>query len=56
MRRIVKIKHPLYGDLELNVDKVIAVVPKRCQLLFEYYKWDLDFDEFAKVYEIWSKE
>ena len=55
MRRIVKLNHPLYGKVELNIDKVIAVVPEKHQLLFEAVRWDLAPEEFAKVYEVWQR-
>lgn len=55
MRKIVKLNHPLYGKIELNIDKVIAVVPEKHQLLFEAVRWDLKPEEFAKVYEVWQR-
>ena len=53
MDRIVTITHPLYGECELDVDKVIAIVPMKRQLLFEYAIWTLNDDDFYKVSEIW---
>ena len=55
MSNIVKLNHPRYGEVELNVDRVIAVVPKKHQLLFEEVYWPLEPEEFDKVYEVWSK-
>ena len=56
MANIVKLKHPHYGEVELNVDRVIAVVPEKHQLLFEDVYWPLAPEEFAKVYEVWNKQ
>lgn len=56
MANIVKLKHPRYGDIELNVDRVIAVVPESHQLLFEDVYWPLESEEFDKVYEVWNKQ
>lgn len=53
MDRIVTITHPLYGECELDVDKVIAIVPMKRQLLFECAIWTLNVDDFYKVSEIW---
>ncbi len=53
MDRIVTITHPLYGECELDVDKVIAIVPMKKILLFEYAIWKLNDDDFYKVSEIW---
>jgi len=53
MDRIVTITHPQYGECELDVDRVIAIVPKKRQLLFECVIWTLNDDDFCKVSEIW---
>ena len=53
MKNIVKLNHPFYGDMELNVDRVIAVVPKKHQILFERAIWELTEEEFEKVYKAW---
>lgn len=55
MAKIVKLNHSVYGNIELNIDRVIAVVPEKCLLLFERYCWNLEPHEFAKVYEVWNK-
>ena len=55
MAKIVKINHPFYGDVEFNVNRVLAVVPERHELLFESAIWKLEKDEFEKVYDIWNQ-
>ena len=48
------VEHPNYGDVELNVDRVIAVSPEKHILIFEEVLWHLDAENFAKVYEVWK--
>lgn len=56
MNRIVKVaKHNSYMECELDVEKVIALVPNENKLLFEYTFWTLNDEDFKKVSEIWHK-
>ena len=55
MDRIVTITHPQYGECELDVEKVIALIPNKNKLLFEYIFWTLNDDDFKKVSEVWHK-
>jgi len=55
MDRIVTITHPQYGECELDVEKVIALVPNKNKLLFEYIFWTLNDEDFKKVSEVWHK-
>lgn len=51
----IKVKSPDYGYVELNVERVIAVSPYRRMLLFENIYWELDEENFDKVYEVWKR-
>ena len=56
MERIVTVKEQSYGIVELDVDKVIALVADKRMLLFEYAYWVLDKKEdFDKVSTIWHE-
>jgi hypothetical protein len=54
MRKIVEVTHTTYGKTELNVDKVIAVCPKTCRILFDNVYWTLSKADFDKVYKVWK--
>ena len=56
MNRIVRVaKHYPYMECELDVERVIALVPNENKLLFEYTFWTLNDDDFKKVSEVWHK-
>ena len=56
MNRIVRVaKHCPYMECELDVERVIALVPKENKLLFEYTFWTLNDEDFKKVSEVWHK-
>ena len=57
MTKIVKVNvtSPKYGETELNVERVIAVIPSKKRILFEDVYWDLSEEDFKKVYEAWKK-
>ena len=55
MERIVTVKEQSYGIVELDVDKVIALVADKRMLLFEYAYWVLDKEDFDKVSTIWHE-
>lgn len=42
-------------ECELDVERVIALVPKENKLLFEYTFWILNDEDFKKVSEVWHK-
>lgn len=54
MAKIVSVNHKTYGKTELNVERVIAVVPEKNMLLFEDVCWVLIEEDFDKVYEAWK--
>ena len=53
MERIVTVKEPHYGVVELDVEKVIALVPDKNMLLFESVYWKLDKEDFDRVSDVW---
>lgn len=53
--KAVTINVPPYGELELNVERVIAIVPIRRKIIFENYVWDLEPEDFGKVYVAWDE-
>lgn len=57
MNRIVRVaKHnPYLVECELDVERVIALVPSENKLLFEYAVWILNDGDFKKVSEVWHK-
>ncbi len=55
MNKIVSVTHPNYGKCELDVERVIALVPTKNILLFEYTFWILNDEDFKKVSEVWHK-
>lgn len=55
MNRIVKVYIAIYGETELDVSKVIAVVPYKRMLLFENVRWYLNNDDFNNVYKLWTE-
>jgi hypothetical protein len=55
MAKIVSVNHTRYGKTELNVERVIAVVPEKNMLLFEDVYWVLSEEDFDKVYEEWKE-
>ena len=55
MKRVITVTESHYGECELDVEKVIALVPKRSMLLFESTYWKLSDEDFRKVAEIWRE-
>lgn len=55
MNRIILVKEEHYGECELDVDRVIALVPKQKMLLFESVWWKLNQEDFDKVSKLWHK-
>lgn len=55
MSRIVKVAESRYGECELDVERVIALVPAKNMLLFEYAIWRLNDEDFRKVADVWRK-
>ena len=56
---VIDVEFPNYGRVELNIDKVIAVVPSKNMILFDSVYWklnDWDFDRFCKVWSEYCKE
>ena len=52
---IVKVKHDIYGETELNVSRVIAICPKKKWILFEDVYWPLSDEDFKKVADAWRQ-
>ena len=52
----VNVEHPRYGETEVNVERVIAVIPEKRRVLFEDVYWDLDDKNFKKLYQAWKGE
>jgi len=55
MNRIVTVTFDPYGECEVDVERVIALVPNKNKLLFEYAVWTLNDEDFKKVSEVWHK-
>ena len=55
MNRIVKVDEFHYGECELDVERVIALVPKKRMLLFERAYWELKQEDYDRVSEVWHK-
>ena len=55
MNRIITVSELHYGECELDVDRVVALVPRKRMLLFEDTYWLLNQEDFDKVREIWHK-
>jgi hypothetical protein len=53
MKKILKIKDSFYGDTELNIERILALVPNKRQILFEGVAWTLNEDDFNKVSDAW---
>lgn len=56
MAKIVQVHHQVYGEVELNVERVIAVCLDKNWLLFEDCYWPLSESDFNKVYKVWKGE
>ena len=52
----LKVKSPDYGLTELNVERVIAVIPDKRRVLFENVYWDLDKENFEILYDAWKEK
>lgn len=55
MNRIITVTELHYGKCELDASRVIALIPRRRQLLFEDTYWDLNQEDFDRVSELWHK-
>ena len=55
MNRIIKVDEFHYGECELDVERVIALVPKKRMLLFERAYWELKQEDYDRVSEVWHK-
>lgn len=54
MNKIITV-YSQYGICELNVEKIIALVPKDYKILFEFTYWILEPDDFYKVSKLWHE-
>ena len=52
---VVKVKHDIYGETELNVSRVIAICPKKKWILFEDVYWPLSDEDFEKIADAWRQ-
>lgn len=52
----VNVTHPNYGVTEVNVERIIAVIPDKRRVLFEDVYWDLDKENFEVLYKAWKGE
>ena len=52
----VNVTHPNYGVTEVNVERIIAVIPDKRMVLFEDVYWDLDKENFEVLYKAWKGE
>lgn len=55
MKRVVKVSEAHYGECELDVERVIALVPDKRLLLFEGTYWELNQRDYDMVSEVWHK-
>ena len=55
MKKTVLVTEPHYGVCWLDVERVIALVPKKNMIVFEHVTWILSEEDFNKVSEIWHK-
>jgi len=57
MVKIVKVhvSRPNYGYVELDITRILAVIPDSNALLFENVIWHLEEEEFDKVYKEWKR-
>lgn len=53
MNSIVTVTTPCYGECELDVNRVIALVPEKKLLVFESIYWKVSQEDFDKVSELW---
>ena len=53
MNSIVTVKELHYGVCELDVNRVIALVPEKKLLVFESIYWKVGQEDFDKVSELW---
>ena len=52
----IKVACPDYGVTEVNVERIIAVIPDKRRVLFEDVYWDLDKENFEILYKAWKRE
>lgn len=50
----VLVDKPMYGNTELDVERIVAVIPDQRRVLFENLIWELDQENFDKVYIAWK--
>ena len=55
MSSIITVNEQHYGECELDVSRVIALVPGKKALLFEYAIWRLEEEDYERVSELWHK-
>ena len=55
MGKILKIKDSFYGETEVNIERIVALVPNKKQILFEGVAWTLNEDDFNKVSDAWHE-
>lgn len=53
-RQIIEVKHPDYGYVYLNVDKIIAISLLTSKVYFENVVWELSDEDMKKIYQIWN--
>ena len=56
MSKIVKVNHKVYGKVELNVERIIAISLEQHAIIFEYALWNLSEEDFDTVYKAWRGE
>ena len=55
MNSIITVTAHNHGECELDVSRVVALVPRRKELLFESTYWKLNDADFDRVSELWHK-
>ena len=55
MNSIITVTEHLHGVCELDVSRVVALVQRRKELLFESTYWKLNDADFDRVSELWHK-
>jgi hypothetical protein len=55
MKHIITVNHKTFGEVELDIDRIIAIAPKNNGIIFENTVWKLDDDDFEKVRDAWNQ-
>lgn len=55
MKKILKVNDSFYGETEVNIERIVALVPNKKQILFEGVAWTLNEDDFNKVSDAWHE-